>query len=74
MPSLNQISTHALVQLIATVGTLVIGYVVIIYCRNFVGRLTTPRRIRAQLRVGMVAACVVIVLAMLDVYLTATLS
>ena len=71
MPLFDRTNPSSTVQLVVTIGTLIVAAVAIVYSLIFVGgRVVTPRTIRARLRTGIVAAILVIALAALDIYLT----
>jgi hypothetical protein len=59
------------IQLLLTIGTLIVAGVAIVYSVIFVsGRVVTPRSISRRLRSGIIAAMVVIALAALNIFLT----
>jgi hypothetical protein len=71
MPLFDRSNPTSTIQLVVTIGTLIVAAVAIVYSLIFVGgRVVTPRTIRARLRTGVIAALVVIALAALDIYLT----
>jgi hypothetical protein len=71
MPFFDHTIPTSTIQLVVTIGTLIVAAVAIVYSLIFVGgRVVTPRTIRTRLRTGVIAAIVVIVLAALDIYLT----
>jgi hypothetical protein len=75
VPNVSFSNLNVDLQVFATIGTLIVGSVAIAYSLFFIGkRFTTPRKVRARLRGGVIAAVLVIALAVLNIYLTVTLS
>jgi hypothetical protein len=71
MPFFHNNNLTSTIQLVVTIGTLIVASVAIVYSLFFVGgRVVTPRTIEARLLTGVIAALVVIALAALDIYLT----
>jgi hypothetical protein len=71
MPTFDHINLDTTLQVFAAIGTVVVGGIAIVYSFLFVGERTIRTgKARGRLLTGIVAAFLVVILAMLDIYLT----
>jgi hypothetical protein len=71
MPTFDQMNLNNTLQFFAAIGTIVAGTIAIVYSFLFVGeRALQTGKARGRLLTGIIAASVVVILAILDIYLT----